>query len=142
MAAENQKLSDEKGESLMNEKESAGDAPRTGWFRFRLRTYVLLLLGVALLGWFVPLLIIQSMDDSSDFDKTVMQLALALLALGFVSYYAHRFSRCPNCGKYELRKEKKNLFIDLLEMMFAGEQNYWEICRNCGYAERREGSTD
>ena len=96
MAPENQKLNDEEGDSLTNEKESAHDSPSTGWFHFRLRTYVLLLLGVALLGWFVPLLTIQSMDDSSDFDETVMRAALALLAFGFVCTYCHRFSSARN----------------------------------------------
>ncbi len=141
MAAENQRLSDEEGELLTSEKESTHDFPSTGRFHFRLRTFVLLLLGVALLGWFVPLLIIHSKDNDSEFDETVMRMALALVALGFMCDYCHRFSRCPKCGKYKLGREG-NYFINHIKLMFSltGEQNHWEICRNCGYAEHREVS--
>jgi hypothetical protein len=93
MAPEYQELNDEQGESPTDEKESSGafssdsvhDLPSTGshgqtnraWFHFRLRTFVLLLLGVPLCGWFVCLLI-QS-GDNDPFDESLIWMVLALL---------------------------------------------------------------
>jgi len=156
MAPEYQELNDEQGESPTDEKESSEafsadsvhDLPSTGshsqtnraWFHFRLRTVLLLLLGIPLGGWFVRLMI-QS-GDNDPFDEPLIWTVLALLIV-WCLVYAHctRFSRCPECGKYALGEEG-DYRINFLKVMFSlsGHPNYWEICRNCGYREWHEVS--
>ncbi len=128
MAFEHQKLNDDKDEPQRNR----------AWFHLRRRTVVLLLLGIALGGWFVRLMI---QADNNPFDDSLTWMVLCLLtAWANVYGYCMRYSRCPSCGKYALGEEGI-YFINFLKRIFSlsGEPGHWDLCRNCGYQEWQEG---
>jgi len=55
--AENRELTTKEGELQTEEKKAAHGTPRAGRFHFRLRTPILLLVGMALIGWLTARLV-------------------------------------------------------------------------------------